>query len=115
MAVPPQAPPPVKAPVAAVTPDASPVILEAQKILKEIASQLPGTVQGLERQMMIGDSLTRTDETAKMKLLSLINHMLTRMFTINASDIDMGGYGTQGSIWYRVFGLLFAFVRPIRL
>ncbi len=103
MAVQPQVVPPKAPPVAAPV-DPSPVIAEAQKILKEIASQIPGTVQGLERQMMIGDSLTRTDETAKMKLLSLINYFLTRMFTVNASDIDMGGYGTQGSIWYRVFG-----------
>jgi twitching motility protein PilT len=99
-AVPPRAPTAPPAPAV----DASPVITEAQKILKEIASQLPGTVQGLERQMMIGDALTRTDETAKMKLLSLVNHFLTKMFTLNASDIDLGGYGSQGSIWYRVFG-----------
>jgi twitching motility protein PilT len=26
------------------------------------------------------------------------------MFTINASDIDLGGYGGQGLVWYRVFG-----------
>jgi twitching motility protein PilT len=95
--------PPTKAPVVTTTEQPA-VIVEGQKILKELASQLPGTVQGLERQMMIGDALTRTDETAKMKLLSLINHFLTRMFTLNASDIDMGGYGSQGSIWYRVFG-----------
>ncbi len=54
--------------------------------------------------MMIGDALTRTDETAKMKLLTLMNYFLTRMFTVNASDIDMGGYGSQGLIWYRIFG-----------
>jgi twitching motility protein PilT len=94
---------PIKPPVVTTT-EPPPVISEAQKILKDVAAQLPGTVQGLERQMMIGDALTRTDETAKMKLLSLINHFLTRMFTLNASDIDMGGYGSQGSIWYRVFG-----------
>jgi twitching motility protein PilT len=102
MSVQPQSPPP-KAPTVS-TSEPLPVIVEAQKILKEIAAQLPSTVQGLERQMMIGDALTRTDETAKMKLLSLMNHFLTRMFTVNASDIDMGGYGTQGSIWYRIFG-----------
>jgi len=39
--------------------------------------------------MMISDIMTRTDETTKMKLLALVNHFLTRMFTINASDIDM--------------------------
>ncbi len=93
----------IKPPVVA-TNEPPPVVVDAQKILKELASQLPSTVQGLERQMMIGDALTRTDETAKMKLLALINHFLTRMFTVNASDIDMGGYGSQGAIWYRIFG-----------
>ncbi len=69
-----------------------------------MASQLPKTVTGLERQMMISDVMTRTDETTKMKMLALVNHFLSRMSTLNASDIDMGGYGSQGYIWYRVYG-----------
>jgi twitching motility protein PilT len=82
----------------------SPVILEGQKVLKEVAATLPQTVTGLERQMMIGDTLSRVDETSKMRLLTLMNHFLTRMFSVNASDIDMGGYGSQGFIWYRIYG-----------
>jgi twitching motility protein PilT len=81
-----------------------PVVIEAQRILKETASHLPITVTGIERQMMISDVMTRTDETTKMKLLALMNHFLTRMSMVNASDIDLGGYGTQGYIWYRVYG-----------
>jgi twitching motility protein PilT len=81
-----------------------PFIMEAQKVLKEMAAQLPITVTGLERQMMISDVMTRTDETTKMKLLALMNYCLTRMFTVYASDIDMGGYGSQGYIWYRIYG-----------
>jgi len=101
---------PTTAPVAtaggkpAATTDQSPILAEGHKILKEIAATLPTAVSGLERQMMIGDTLSRVDETSKTKLLGLINHFLTRMFTINASDIDMGGYGSQGYIWYRVYG-----------
>ena len=90
--------------IIAVSSDLPPVITEGQRILKEMASQFPKTVTGLERQMMISDIMTRTDETTKMKLLALVNHFLIRMFTINASDIDMGGYGSQGYIWYRVYG-----------
>lgn len=96
--------PPPKNPSVSVSAELPPVILEAQKILKETCTQLPGTVTGLERQMMIGDIMTRTDESAKMKLVACMNHFLTRMFTINASDIDIGGYGSQGFVWYRVFG-----------
>ena len=54
--------------------------------------------------MMIGDMITRMDESVKQKLLAMMNHFLTRMFQVNASDIDMGGYGGQGSVWYRIFG-----------
>ena len=81
-----------------------PIVIETKRILKEMASQLPKSITGLERQMMISDVMTRTDETTKMKLLALLNHFLLRMFTLHASDIDMGGYGSQGYIWYRVYG-----------
>jgi twitching motility protein PilT len=72
--------------------------------LKNLAGQLPATVTGLERQMMIGDIVGRMDETEKGKLRSLLNYFLLRMLSLNASDIDMGGYGSGGQIWYRIFG-----------
>ena len=81
-----------------------PFVAEGRKLLKEMASQLPATVTGLERQMMIGDIVGRMDETDKGKLRALMNYFLLRMLTNNASDIDMGGYGSGGNIWYRVFG-----------
>ncbi len=104
--MPPTSPPPapMSRPGNAAAAELSPVILEGHKVLKEVAATLPQTVTGLERQMMIGDTLSRVDETSKMKLLTLMNHLLSKMFTINASDIDMGGYGSQGFIWYRIYG-----------
>ncbi|MGD1046459.1 MAG: ATPase, T2SS/T4P/T4SS family [Bacteroidota bacterium] len=97
-------PSPKESSTASLSADLSPVAIDAKRILKEMASQLPKSITGLERQMMISDVMTRTDETTKMKLLALINHFLTRMFALHASDIDMGGYGSQGYIWYRVYG-----------
>jgi twitching motility protein PilT len=79
-------------------------VIDGHKILKEMSAQLPKTVTGLERQMMIGDMVTRLDESVKQKLMAMMNAFLTRMFTNGASDIDMGGYGSQGSVWYRIFG-----------
>ncbi|HCA82106.1 MAG TPA: twitching motility protein PilT [Bacteroidetes bacterium] len=81
-----------------------PFVADGRKLLKEVASQLPATVTGLERQMMIGDIVGRMDETDKGKLRALMNYFLLRMLTNNASDIDMGGYGSGGNIWYRIFG-----------
>jgi twitching motility protein PilT len=88
---------------ATMTPE-PPFVADGRKLLKEVASQLPSTVTGLERQMMIGDIVGRMDETDKGKLRALMNYFLLRMLTNNASDIDMGGYGSGGSVWYRVFG-----------
>lgn len=85
-------------------PELSPVIVEGHKVLKEAAATLPKSVTGLERQMMIGDMITRMDESVKQKLLAMMNYFLTRMFQVNASDIDMGGYGGQGAVWYRIYG-----------
>ncbi|MGH2567068.1 MAG: type IV pilus twitching motility protein PilT, partial [Bacteroidota bacterium] len=92
------------APSVSAQPEVSPIVVEGHKILKESSATLPKTVTGLERQMMIGDMITRMDESVKQKLLAMMNFFLTRMFQLNASDIDMGGYGGQGSVWYRIFG-----------
>ncbi len=81
-----------------------PFVEESRKLLKDLASQLPTSVTGLERQMMIGDVLSRMDEGDKQKLRALLNFFLGRMLSLNASDIDMGGYGSQGTIWYRIYG-----------
>ncbi|HWP81487.1 MAG TPA: PilT/PilU family type 4a pilus ATPase [Bacteroidota bacterium] len=100
----PAAAPPKPAAPSISQPELPPVIVEGKKILLEIAKQLPTTVTGLERQMLIGDAITRMDEGQKEKLRAHINHFLSRMFVVNASDIDMGGFGSQGQIWYRIFG-----------
>ncbi len=99
--------PPTSAPgsqpsVSAKGPD--PVIEEGHKILREMTAQLPKTVLGLERQMMVGDMMTRLDENVKEKLRNMLNYFLQRMFVVNASDIDLGGYGSQGYVWYRIYG-----------
>lgn len=59
---------------------------------------------GLERQMVIGDLITRMDESDKLKIQLLMNYFLTRMIALNASDIDLGGYGSRGCIWFRIYG-----------
>lgn len=85
-------------------PDFPPVIVEGKKILTETAKTLPTTVTGIERQMLIGDMISRMDEPSKEKLRNLLNHFLSRMFVVGASDIDMGGFGSQGQVWYRIYG-----------
>lgn len=80
------------------------MIETAIRTLQDIAGTLPDTVPGMERQMLIGDLLTKQSPAERTALRKLMDSYLMRMSKINASDIDMGGYGTGGNVWYRVYG-----------
>jgi twitching motility protein PilT len=80
------------------------MIETAIKKLKEIASSVPETAPGMERQMIIGDLITKLSPAERTALRKLMDSYLMRMTKINASDIDMGGYGSGGHIWFRIYG-----------
>ena len=76
----------------------------ALKTLQEIAANIPDTAPGMERQMLIGDLVSRQSPAERTALRKLMDSYLMRMSRTNASDIDIGGYGTAGSVWYRIYG-----------
>ncbi len=76
----------------------------ARQVLNVVIQQVPDATQGLERQIFIGDIVEKLPLENKISLRNFMNSLLMRMFVLNASDIDMGGYGGQGKIWYRIFG-----------
>jgi len=80
------------------------VIETAIKLLQEIATTIPDTVPGMERQMLIGDLVSKLSPAEKSALRKLMDSYLLRMSKINASDIDIGGFGTGSFIWYRIYG-----------
>jgi twitching motility protein PilT len=77
---------------------------EARTIIKQIVSNIPETAYGVERQMLIGDLIARQSQEEKIIIKKLFDSFLLKMFDISASDIDLGGYGAQGKIWYRIHG-----------
>ena len=80
------------------------MIETAEKTLRDIAASVPDTGLGLERQMLIGDLVSKQSPAERMALRKLMDSYLLRMARINASDIDLGGYGSGGYVWYRVYG-----------
>ncbi len=77
---------------------------EAISILKDIVKNIPETSFGVERQMLIGDLVARQSQEERVIVKRMFDGFLGKMLETSASDIDMGGYGTQGKIWYRIFG-----------
>lgn len=80
------------------------MIETAIRTLREIAASIPDTPPGMERQMLIGDLVAKQSPAERTALRKLMDSYLLRMSKINASDIDLGGYGSGGGIWYRVYG-----------
>ena len=54
--------------------------------------------------MLIGDLTARESQEEKVIIKRMFDAFLLRMPEISASDIDFGGYGSQGRIWYRIHG-----------
>jgi twitching motility protein PilT len=80
------------------------MIETAVRTLKELAASIPDTPPGIERQMLIGDLVAKQSPAERSTLKKLMDSYLAEMSRVNASDIDMGGYGSAGRIWYRVYG-----------
>lgn len=76
----------------------------AVDILRHLAAAIPSTAPGVERQMLIGDLAGKASPAERTALRKLMDTLLLRMQKLNASDIDVGGYGTSAQVWYRVYG-----------
>lgn len=78
---------------------------EAVAILKQIVGTIPDTIYGVERQMLVGDLVSRQSQEERVIIRRMFDSFLMRMFEISASDIDIGGFGSQGKVWYRIHGV----------
>jgi twitching motility protein PilT len=77
---------------------------EALSILRQIVAAIPDTAYGVERQMLIGDLVSRQSTEERVLVKKMFDGFLIKMFEISASDIDLGGFGSQGQVWYRIHG-----------
>jgi twitching motility protein PilT len=77
---------------------------DVEAILENLVSQIPGIKFGQERQEFIRKLLAEQPEPARMILKDKLDSFLWLMSPKEASDIDIGGSGSKGNIWYRVYG-----------
>lgn len=78
---------------------------EIKQFLAEHATKVPHTLFGWERQAFIGNDIVKPMELEKRTMLkAFLDDCLLMMREKEASDIDMGGLGTRGHIWFRIHG-----------
>ncbi|MEX0661686.1 MAG: ATPase, T2SS/T4P/T4SS family [Balneolaceae bacterium] len=73
-------------------------------ITKPLVSKIPSSLKGLEYHAAIGEMLATLDDAQRVELRNALEAFLLYMKKNEASDIDIGGAGCDGKIWYRIFG-----------
>ena len=75
-----------------------------KEIIQKVLSEIPENLTGIDRQQMIGEKMCNLTLEERSALRKTIENAMTKMKENDASDIDLGGYGCKGLIWYRVHG-----------
>jgi twitching motility protein PilT len=76
----------------------------AKTVIKSITSKIPHTLHGPDRVSYLLEILPSVSFEEKDLLVTLFNSFLSEMVKREASDIELGGYGSKDFIWFRVFG-----------
>jgi twitching motility protein PilT len=75
-------------------------------ILEPLTSKIPEHLSGPERQAFVGALLNEGQSEERLRVLrETLNGFLLKMSENDASDIDLGGRGSAGRIWYRIHGV----------
>jgi twitching motility protein PilT len=80
------------------------MINEAKQILSTFAQNIPSTILGPDRVRFIAENINQIPQQQKLSIINLVNHILSTMIDRNASDVEIGGTGAQGFVWFRIFG-----------
>lgn len=75
-----------------------------RSIAGEILQEFPDSYRGLDYHAELGKQIKSLDDLKRKQLMSSLHTFLLHMRKNEASDIDLGGAGCNGKIWYRVFG-----------
>jgi twitching motility protein PilT len=78
--------------------------IQLSELVKPIIDQIPRTLRGIDRHEAIGKIIDGLDDDHKEQLTAYLDALLKRMLKNEASDIDLGGPGCDGKVWYRIFG-----------
>jgi len=81
-------------------------ITSVKEILREAGQKIPRHLQGVEKMVFIRHQVLMLLLKEEQALLQkFVDHCLMRMRELGASDIDIGGWGGGGWIWYRIQGV----------
>lgn len=73
--------------------------------LESACGSIPPRLSGVDRQQYLGSLADTLDGSFRIRAKDWFGEVLGEMIKLEASDIDIGGNGCCGRIWYRIHGL----------
>ncbi len=80
------------------------LIASVHQFLRPLIGTIPEILIGAERQEHVLGLIKNLEMEQRRQLKQLFDSFLLTMLAKEASDIDIGGYGCRGHIWYRIHG-----------
>lgn len=77
---------------------------DIKQIIGKFILTIPELYQGQERINYIIEKYNVFSEQERITMRRYLNKVLTTMIEMEASDIEIGGFGSDGFIWMRVYG-----------
>lgn len=77
---------------------------EISGMVRPLLHQLSDTARGVTLQQEMADLIDRQPEQWRIDLKNKLEYYLELMEKLEASDIDLGGPGCKGHIWFRIHG-----------
>jgi twitching motility protein PilT len=79
-------------------------VTDAKEILTRYVQKIPQSILGAEKINFIIEMAQQMPGEHKIELHKLVNYILTLMIEREASDVEIGGNGTDDFIWFRIHG-----------
>jgi twitching motility protein PilT len=73
-------------------------------VFDEVRKHVPDSIRGKERYYFIYEYLEQSDDGTTERVQRYLRALLDHMESTQASDIDFGGSGCGGRVWYRIYG-----------
>lgn len=84
--------------------EGQPRLQEISEMVQPLVQRLPKTISGIELQQSMVELIDQQSEDWRLNLKDKLEFYLNVMEPMEASDIDLGGPGCLGKIWFRIHG-----------
>jgi twitching motility protein PilT len=74
-------------------------------VLTSFVEAVPQDLRGPDKVLYMLDNIAKIPSESKILLKEYFDHLLITMIEREASDIEVGGHGNDGYIWFRIYGI----------